>query len=83
MAAVLRQLALAHRAHEPAVQADGAGRAGVHAAQQVEHRGLAGAGRPDDDGKLPALDREVHAVKRADLDLAGAIDLADVLELHE
>ena len=64
-----------------AVDHDGARRGGVHAAQDVERRGLASAGRAENDGKLAALDSEVRAIKRVDLRLARAVCFNDVVEL--
>ena len=80
---VLGQLAPPHRAHERAIQADVATRARVHAAQHVEDRGLARAGRSHDDHELATLYGEAHAVDGMDLDVTHLIGLANVGELDE
>ena len=65
------------------VQKDLAVRQAVHAAEDVQKRGLSGPGRTDDDADLALLDRETGVVKRGDLDLPHMIDLADVLEFDK
>ena len=54
-----------------------AGRRPIEAADDVHQRGLARARRPDDRQELAALDDEVDAVQRPDVDPAGLVDPAD------
>ena len=46
-----------------AVERDDAGRRPVKAAEQLDHRGLAGSVHADDREPLPARDRQVHAIQ--------------------
>ena len=80
-AAVLHELAFGRMGDVAAVDHDGARRGCVHAAQDVERRGFASAGRAENDGKLAALDSEVRAIKRVDLRFARAVCFNDVVEL--
>ena len=57
-----------------------AGRRSVQAAQDVHHRGLAGARRPDDRQELAVGNVEIDVLKSGDLDLAEIVDAADFLE---
>ncbi len=55
----------------------------VEAPQDVHHRALARAARPDDGDELPLQDAEVHVDERAHGDLSRAVVLFDVVELDE
>ena len=57
-----------------------AGGGPVHAAQNVQQRGLAGPGRPDDGQKLPLFHGKGHVVHRPDLILPLAVYLAEMLD---
>ena len=63
-----------------AVHGDGAPRAGVHAPQHVEHRGLARPGGTHDDGELPLVHGEIHPVHRLDRHLAHPVLFLHVLK---
>ena len=56
---------------------------GVHAAQDVQKRGLARAGLPHDDAELPLPHGEAHVVQGGDLHLPGAVDLFYVFKADE
>ena len=51
----------------------------VEAADQIEERGFAGAGRPDDGDHLAARDLQVDGFERGDLALA-VVELGDAGE---
>src|SRR6266540_2911233 len=55
----------------------------VQAAEQAEQGGLPRAARSHDRQRVPARDRHVHAVERADLDPLHAVDLGDPARLHD
>ena len=57
------------------VNGDGTRGRGIHAAQDVERRGLACARSAQDNGKLAALDGKACAVKRMNLGLTRAVSL--------
>ena len=63
-AAVLHELRLVGSAHVTPVHRHGAGGRRIHAAQNVERRGLAGTRSTQNDGELAALDRKACAVER-------------------
>ena len=63
------------------VNGDGTRGRGIHAAQDVERRGLACARSAQDNGKLAALDGKACAVKRMNLGLTRAVSLDDVGKL--
>src|SRR5579864_1417726 len=52
-------------------------------AHNVEERGLAAAGRPNDADELPLLHLETNTTQGRHLDFADAIDLGDVLDLDD
>src|SRR5450755_1843787 len=64
-----------------AVDADLASGRAVQAADQIEERGLAGAGGADDGNHLAARDLEIDRFERGDLALA-VIDLGDACERY-
>ena len=66
-----------------AVQPRTAAGEGVHAAEDVEDGGLAGAGRPDDHTEFPSPDLKADIMQRFDLQLARPIDLPDILKFHK
>ena len=66
-----------------AVDDDLARRRKVEAAQQVEHRRLAGARAAHDGDELAALDREGDAPQRLDLALAQRVALDEVVGLED
>ena len=76
-------LALGQAADLAPVEHDGARGRRVHAAEHVEHGGLAGTRRADDDAELAALDLEVHAIDGMDLHIAHTVRLPHVSELNE
>ena len=53
----------------------------VHRAQDVQQRGLAGAGRANDGHELALLHRQIDFVQRHHLVVAGAVYLAYVFTL--
>src|ERR1035437_762418 len=57
-----------------------AGRRPVQTAQDVHHRGLARAGRPDDRQELAAGYFQGHVDEGRNLDFAGVVDAADVIQ---
>jgi hypothetical protein len=67
---------------DPAKEVRAGGRA-IEAADDVHARRLAGAARADDRHELAVGDRERHAVERADLGVARAVDLRHVAQLDE
>src|SRR5690606_28165486 len=71
------ELVLAQPVDALAVQHVGAGGRPVQAADDVHHRGLAGAGRAHDRDHLARLDEQVHAAQRVHLVLAHAVDLGE------
>ena len=79
-AAVFHELRLVSGAHIAPVHRYGAGGRRIHAAQNVERRGLAGTRSTQNDGELAALDRKARAVERVDAGIALAICFDDVFE---
>ena len=79
-ATVFHKLSLVGRAHVTPVHRHGARSCRVHAAQNVEGRGLAGTRSTQNDGELAALDRKARAVERVDAGIALAVCLDDVFE---
>ena len=77
-AAVERELALAVLLHMRAVHDHLAAGGAVHAAQDVQKRRLARAGRADDHAQLALFHLEGHAAERVDHDLAHVVLLFDV-----
>ena len=80
--AVLRQLARGELRHIPAVHPNVSAAGAVHAAEDVEHRGLSRAARPDDHGELALFNLKAHAVCRMDGRLTHAIGFLYVLQAH-
>ena len=78
--AVGRQPFLVKAADALAVQQNGAGVAGIHAAQHVEHRRLAGARRAEDDAELAFFDGEADMVRRGDARIAHLVIFANVVK---
>ena len=74
-----RQLIVGQAGERFAVDADLAGGRAVEAADQIEQRRLAGAGRADDRDHLAARDGEADGVERDDVAFAGEL-LGDVVE---
>ena len=74
------ELAGAVIAHPRAVHRDDAAGAGVHAAQHIQHGGLARAGGAHNDGELALFHHEIHAVHSVDDDLAHSIFFFHVFE---
>src|SRR5262249_16973915 len=66
-----------------AIDRDAAGRRRVESADEVEQRGLAGAGRPHERDEVPARDVEVHPVQHLDRLAAPPVALVDAAALHE
>src|SRR5262249_9163997 len=58
-------------------------RRSIEAAEDVHERGFAGARRAHDRDELARDDVERDAVQRADLDVAGLVDLVDVVDRDE
>ena len=83
MPAVAGELALVHGADLGAVQPDVALVAHVHAAQHVQHGGLARAGGPHDDAELPLVDVKSDVVGGGDARFAHLIILAHPVEHHK
>ena len=73
-----RPVLLVERRDADAVDDDLARRWQVETAEQVQHRGLAGAGAAHDRDELAPLDLERHAAERIDLALAQRIALDEV-----
>ena len=73
-----RQVRVAEPGHVVAVDPHPPGGRPVERTDDVQHRGLARAGRPDDGGELAALDMERDAGERGD---PTRIDLRDVSQL--
>ncbi len=63
-----------------AVHGDDAAGTAVHAAQHVQHGGLARAGGAHDDGELALFDDKIHPVGGVDGHLAHFIGLSDLLK---
>ena len=61
--------------HQRPIYGDGALIAGVHTTEHIEHRRLAGTGRPDDDNELPLLDVKGDVVSGGDGHLPHLIPL--------
>ena len=78
--AVIRQLRAAQTGDLFAPDGDGAAGRLIHAAQEVEQRGLACAGRAENDAELPLLDGEIHVIQRFDDRVARLVILADVFK---
>ena len=81
--AVIRELLLVKRAHLATVEHNRARRAGIHAAEHVQKRGLTRARRPDHDDELAFFDGKRHTVDSGDLNLAHLIDFANIAELDK
>ena len=79
-AAVFHELRLVSGAHIAPVHRHGAGSRRIHAAQNVERRGLAGTRSTQNDGELAALDRKARAVECVNAGVALAVCLDDVFE---
>ena len=77
-----RQVVVGQAAERFAVDADLAGGRAIEAADQVEQRRLAGAGRPDDRDHLAARDRQRDVVERDDVALAFEL-FGDVVEVND
>ena len=81
--AVIRELLLVERAHLAPVEHNRARRAGIHAAEHVQKRGLTRARWTNYDDELAFLDGERHTVDGGDLNFAHLIDFADIAELDK
>ena len=77
--AVGGQLPAGVAADQLAVHGDGALVAGVHASQDVQHRGFACAGGAYDDDELPLVHVKGDMVRRGDGDLAHLVPLDHLL----
>ena len=77
------ELLLAEIVQPAAVDRDDPGGRAVDAGDHVHDRRLAAAGRADDRHHLALLDRQVDAAKRPVLELPGAEDLLDSLEVDQ
>src|SRR5882672_2143206 len=73
---------LRRAAHAPPVERHLAARRSQQAADALEQRRLAAAGRPDDADELALADREVDVADRARRALARAVRLAEVCDLE-
>ncbi len=80
-AAVVNQIVFRGAADVATARHHGARRGVVHAAQDVERRGLARAGLAQDNGQLALLDAKRGAVEGVDLGGALAVAADDVCEL--
>jgi hypothetical protein len=74
------ELRLAHRLDGDAVEHVVSARRLVEAAEDVQHRRLAGARRAHDRHQLTGVHREVHAAERVHRTVAFAVDASDVVE---
>ena len=74
------ELRLGHRLDGDAIEHVVSARRHVEAAEDVQHRRLAGARRAHDRHQLAGADREVHAAKRVHRTVAFAVDASDVVE---
>ncbi len=79
VAAQARQLVVGKAAQPAAIDFDFAGGRRVEAADQVQQRRFAGAGRSDDGDHLAARDLEIHRIQRRDL----RFPLEDFADLSE
>ena len=79
-AAVFHELRLVGGAHVAPVHRHSAGGYRIHAAQDVERRGLAGTRGAQDNGELTALNGKARAVERVNAGIALAVRLDDVFE---
>ena len=77
------QLVVVHIADADAVQFIAAGRGGVETADEVHHRGFAGAGRPHDGDIFAALDLKRHIAQRVDGFRAHLVAPRNILETNE
>ena len=58
-------------------------RQGIHAAQDIQDRGLSCAGRADDHAELPFLDLKIHIPQGLDVHLAHMVDLFHIFKFHK
>ena len=83
LAAVARQGGVVGGGQVVVAVADGAAGGHVQAAEDVEQRRFAAAGRPEQDDELALVQVEVDAAQGVDLDLAHAVDLGDPAGLED
>ena len=76
-AAVLRELIIAGPAQFPILEEDLSARGNVEPAHDVEHGGLAAAGRTQQHQKFSTIELETHAAQRLHFDLPHLIHLGE------
>lgn len=82
-APVVRKLAAVKGRDLAVVQKDAAARQGIHAAEDVQKRRLARAGRADDDADLAFSDRKARIVQGTDRALTGAVNFFHIFKTDE